>query len=351
MTLTCHRGATSRELAREQPRRWLVTGAAGFIGSHLRRGAARARPAVSSASTTSPRGTAQPRRRPARGGRGRVVAASASSRATSATSTSAGAPARGSTWCCTRRRSARCRARSHDPLATHEANVNGFLNVLVGRARRRRPALRLRQLQLRLRRPPGAAQGRGRDRPAAVAVRRDQASTSSTPTYSRAATASSRRPALLQRLRAAAGSRTAPMPRSSRAGSRRCCAASRCSSSATARPSRDFCYVDNVVQACVRAGFLVDDAAVSRGACTPYGAVAFGIDRSVCASLHGGLFEGGHWQIVRPPPCRHTCDGDPARHRGRCRGSTAPHHTAAWKSGAGCSAGPSAGRCGCRMPV
>ena len=41
------------------------------------------------------------------------------------------APATASTWCCTRRRSAACRARSTTRSPSHDNNVNGFLNMLV----------------------------------------------------------------------------------------------------------------------------------------------------------------------------------------------------------------------------
>jgi UDP-N-acetylglucosamine 4-epimerase len=61
-----------------------------------------------------------------------------------------------------------------DPLATHESNVTGFLNMLIAARDAGREALRVRGFQRRLRRPRGAAARRspgraGRSRPTARA--------------------------------------------------------------------------------------------------------------------------------------------------------------------------------------
>ena len=84
------------------------------------------------------------------------------------------APARASTSCCTRRRSARCRARSSDPLRTQRANATGFLNMLVAARDAGVERFVYAASSSTYGDHPGAAEGRGRDRPAAVALRRHQ---------------------------------------------------------------------------------------------------------------------------------------------------------------------------------
>ena len=107
---------------------------------------------------------------------------------------------------------------------------------------------------------PGAAEGRGRDRPAAVAVR-GRPSTSNelyADVFGRCYGMADDRPALLQRVRPAPGSRRRLRRGDPALDRARCCAASRARSTATARRARDFCYVDNVVQANLLAATVED---------------------------------------------------------------------------------------------
>ena len=114
---------------RDRSRTWLVTGAAGFIGSHLAERLLRLEQQVVGLDNfaTGKRETSpHPRRR--RRGRRRT---SASSRATSARLEPASAPAWAPTSSCTRRRSAACRARSTIRSPASETNVMGFINMQV----------------------------------------------------------------------------------------------------------------------------------------------------------------------------------------------------------------------------
>ena len=158
---------------------------------------------------------AQPRRRAARGRRRRLARAIGSSRATSATSMPAGALRRASTSCCTRRRSARCRARSRIRSRRTPPTSTGFLNMLVAARDARGRPFRVRRIELDLRRPPAAAEGRGRDRPSAVALRGHASSSNElyADVFGRCYGLSTVGLALLQRVRPAPGSRTVPTRR------------------------------------------------------------------------------------------------------------------------------------------
>ena len=121
----------AQQRIKARPRTWLVTGVAGFIGSHLAENLLRLGPAGGRPGQLRHRQAREPGRcSPAPRAR-RACATSASSRATSARRRPAAPPAPGSRSCCTRRRSAACRARSRTRSATHAANVTGFLNMLL----------------------------------------------------------------------------------------------------------------------------------------------------------------------------------------------------------------------------
>ena len=100
---------------------YLVTGGAGFIGSHLAKSWSAAASTSASSTTSSP----------ASARTSRTCRQSSSSRATSPTSRSRSARSPAWTTCCTRRRFRRCRARSRIPITSNRANIDASLNVLV----------------------------------------------------------------------------------------------------------------------------------------------------------------------------------------------------------------------------
>ena len=100
---------------------YLVTGGAGFIGSHLTEELARRGHAVRVATTWSR----------AIAGISRTSRAWNSSKATWRTRTSPPTPSKAWTTSFTRRQSRRSRARSTDPITSNRANIDASLNVLV----------------------------------------------------------------------------------------------------------------------------------------------------------------------------------------------------------------------------
>ena len=176
---------------------WLVTGAAGFIGSNLAEKLLEPRPERGRPGQLLHRQAREPRPK-----------ASASSRATSARSTTCREACRGR-----RPRAAPGGARQRAALdrrpARHARQQRQRLPQHAGRdARRRHPAPGVRQLERGVRRRPDAAQGRGAHRPRRLALRPVQA-------HQRALRRRVRallrlrvdRPALLQRVRPAPGPR------------------------------------------------------------------------------------------------------------------------------------------------
>ena len=183
---------------------YLVTGGAGFIGSHLaeelvRRGQ-RVR-VVDSLITGKRRNLDHiarrriPRRRSRRPGR------------------RARAPSPAWTTCCTRRRFRRCRGRwRSDHLEPRERRRDA--QRAGGRARRGRQAARLRRLVVGLRRHADAAQARGHADQSAVALRAAEARRRAVlPDVHAALRLRDGDDPLLQRVRAAAGSRVAVLGR------------------------------------------------------------------------------------------------------------------------------------------
>ena len=127
---------------------YLVTGGAGFIGSHLAEELVRRGHAVRVADSLITGKRAQSRR---------ISRAWNSSKATWRTPRVA-APRRRAAWstCCIRRRSRRCRGRSRIPITSNRANVDATLNVLVAardagvkRARLRRIVVGVRRTRRR----------------------------------------------------------------------------------------------------------------------------------------------------------------------------------------------------------
>ena len=176
---------------RARPRRWLVTGSAGFIGSHLRRGAAAPRPAASSASTTSRPAIARnlDEVRAAVGERG-VARGTASSKATSPTRDACRAACEGVDIVLHQAALGSVPRSIADPLATHAPTRPASSTCWSPRATPACARFVYAASSSTYGDSPGAAEGRGRDRPPAVAVRGDQVRrTSSTPTSSAAATA------------------------------------------------------------------------------------------------------------------------------------------------------------------
>ena len=185
---------------RSQRRTWLVTGAAGFIGSNLAEKLLELGQDVVGLDNFS---TGKRENLPRRDAphRGRYPLARPAARRAAA-----------STACCTRRRSAACRARStaRSPRTTATSTAS---STCWSRARRGHPAPGVRQLERGVRRRPDAAQGRGAHRPRGLALRPVQA-------HQRALRRRVRlllrlrvdRPALLQRVRPAPGP-DGPTPR------------------------------------------------------------------------------------------------------------------------------------------
>ncbi len=175
-----------------------------------------------------------------------------------------------------------------DPLATHAANVDGFPQRARRRARRRRAARRLRHVELGLRRPiRGCPRSRTRSAGRSRPTRSTKRTTSSTPhVFAQLLRARDDRPALLQRVRAAAGSDGAYAAVIPTLGRARCCAASRACIFGDGETSRDFCYVENVVQANLLA------------ATTPRASVAGEVFNVARRAAHDAQ------RTLRPPPRR-----------------------------------------------
>ena len=151
MTYGVTRYEEVQQLLPQSPRRWLITGVAGFIGSNLLEallkldqqvvgldnfatGYARNLDQVSEAVGAQAPGATSP-----------------ASKATSEISRTAGAPALD-----VDHRTASCglgfsAPLDRGPLATHEVNVTGFVNMLVAAPRRQGQALRLRRVEFYLR--------------------------------------------------------------------------------------------------------------------------------------------------------------------------------------------------------
>ena len=155
---------TTKARLREKPRRWLVTGVAGFIGSNLLETLLAARPAGGRARQLRHRAPGQPRRRcaprvsPERWARFRFVEGDVASPEVCADALAGvdarAAPGGARLGPALDRAAARQRPRQR-PRPPGAAG---------GRAARGRAPLRLRVEQLRLRRQPAAAQGRARAR-------------------------------------------------------------------------------------------------------------------------------------------------------------------------------------------
>ena len=199
--------AAARTSLRERPLRWLVTGSAGFIGSHLLEALLRLEQEVVSLDNfaTGHRRNLDEVRTLV--GPDAVAAPHVSRGRHRRSPRPASRPATASTSCCTG--GARLGAAFDRGSA---ANARGQRDRVPqharGRPRRRRLALRVRGIEFDVRRPSGAAEGRGQHRPPAVALRGDQAR--------RRAVRGRVQPllrdgddrtALLQRVRGAAGSR------------------------------------------------------------------------------------------------------------------------------------------------
>src|SRR6266853_1684679 len=140
---------------------------------------------------------------------------------------------------------------------------HGFSQHAGRGARQRSIAVRLRRVERYLRGSPGAAEGGGADRPAAIALRSDQAC--------ERAVRRDLRPLLRLRIdRAALFQRVRPAPGSERRlrggdpevdlehDPQRACIHQR-----RRETTRDFCYIDNVVQANLLAATVDDPAAVN----------------------------------------------------------------------------------------
>ena len=157
-------------------------------------------------------------------------------------------PAR--TTCCTRRRSPRCPARWPIPLRSHAVNATGTLNVLV--------AARDAKVKRVVYAASSSAYGDTAELPkhegmvaaAALSVRRREAHRRGLlPRLPRVVRAAGDRAALLQCVRAAAGSRTPSTRRWSRSSSRRRSPARAPVIYGDGGQTRDFTYVENVVRA------------------------------------------------------------------------------------------------------
>ena len=219
----------------EQPRRWLVTGAAGFIGSALVERLLELGQSVVGVDSyiTGHRHNVDDvlavdpdAARPLPHDRGRPPRPRGRARGLRRASTSSS----------TRPRWARCRARSRIRSRRTSTTSTRSSTCWSPRATPKVAPHRLRQLELGLRRQPDAAQGRGPDRPAAVALRGDQARRRDLrPRLPGLLRDGDPRPALLQRVRPPPGSqgrlRRGHPAMDRRAGRR----ASRARSSATAR--------------------------------------------------------------------------------------------------------------------
>ena len=180
--------AAARTSLRERPLRWLVTGSAGFIGSHLLEALLRLEQEVVEHRQFRDRPPAQPRRG-ARRGRRRTVAAPHVPRGRHRRSRSLPSrPAKASTSCCTRRRSARCRVRSRIRCERTRPTRPGSSTCSSPRAT---PASRASSTRRRVRRTATIRRCR-RSRTASAArcrpTRSPSSSTSCTPTCSAAAT-------------------------------------------------------------------------------------------------------------------------------------------------------------------
>ena len=213
--------ATRQRLAQHAAAMARSPACAGFIGSQPAGGAAQARPDRGRTGQLFDRLPAQPRRSALARQRRSSGAASGSSKATSGAWTIARTRVQGRrSSCCTRPRSARVPRSVNDPIATHEVNISGFLNMLVAARDAEVSTLHLRGVQLDVRRPSRLAEGGRPDRPAAVAVCRHQVRQRAVRHGVRAhATASRRSACATSTCSARARIRTAPTPRSSRSGS------------------------------------------------------------------------------------------------------------------------------------
>ena len=145
---------------------YLVTGGAGFIGSHLAEELVRRGHRVRVADSLDHRQAQQPRSHPGR----RVPR-----RGPRRPRRSRRRPCEGCDFVLHQAAIPSVPRSVKDPLTSNRANVDATLNVLRGRARRRRQAPGLRRLLVRLRRHADAAEARGDADQSAVAVRAAEA--------------------------------------------------------------------------------------------------------------------------------------------------------------------------------
>ena len=246
------------------PKTWLITGVAGFIGCNLLETLLKLDQRVVGLDNFATGHQRQPRRGAGQRHSRSSGHASTSSKATSATWMTASAPCNGVDYVLHQAALGSVPRSLEDPITTNGANIDGFLNMLVAARDATGKTLRLRRLQLHLRRPSRPAQGGRQDRQTAVALRRHQIRQRAVRRRVRPLLRlQHHRPALLQRLR----------PRQDPEGAYAAVIPKWIASMIANEPvyingdgetSRDFCYVDNAVQANLLAATTDNPEAVNQ---------------------------------------------------------------------------------------